>query len=274
MRIWSLIFYICLPLFSRAQSFITPIADRYQYAAALFDFGKDHHVLSRHAAGGTQALALLAAVYGENSFIPGGKKYVSFLSRLPVSPGSINFLVDYAAAGDYSEMQAGIGYSRNLGQLVQLGVRFNYYRLQIIGYGAAAAFPVEAGAIFQLYPKLRTSIHVYNLMASRPKGEGLSRIPLVVRFAMGCQASESVGISMEIMKESGKPVSFQPILFYQAAEKLFFRGGFDTNNRLVFFSGGYKQGQLRLDLSTSYMGSLGWSTGLGLQFFLPVNKQP
>lgn len=274
MRLFRLIIYIYAPLFTQAQSFISPIADRNQYAIALFDFSKDVPFLSRHPASEGKASAMMAAVYGENSMIPGGRKYFSFSTGLPVSPGGINFLVDHAGAGDYREMQTGIGYSRNLGQLVQIGVRFNYYRLQIVGYGAASAFPVEAGAIFQLYPKLRTSIYVYNLMASKPKGEGMGRIPVVIRFAMGYAASESISISMEIIKESGKAVSFQPNIFYQAAEKLFFRGGIDTNSRLLFISGGYMLGNLRLDLSTAYLGSLGWTTGLGLQYVLPLKKQP
>jgi len=274
MRFFRLIICIAFPFLIQAQSFITPVADRNQYAMALFDFGEGEHYLSRHPASGGKASAVQAAVYGENSLIPGGNKYFSFLSVLPVSPGNINFLVDYAGAGDYHEIQRGIGYSRNLGELVQIGLRFNYYRLRIVGYGAAAAFPVDAGVVFQLFPKLRTSLYVYNLMAARPNGEGLSKIPTVVRFGIGYSASESVGISMEIIKESGKSVSFQPIIFYQAAEKLFFRGGMDTNNRLVFFSGGYMLGQLRLDLSTAYLGSLGWATGLGLQYVLALKKQP
>jgi hypothetical protein len=263
-----------LPFLTQAQSYLTPIADRNQYAVALIDFNTVENFLSRHPAGGSKTSALKAAVYGENSLIPGGNKYVSFLTGIPVSPGNINFLVDYAGAGDYHEMQAGIGYSRNLGQLVQMGLRFNYYRLRIVGYGAASAFPVEAGALFQVFPRLKISLYVYNLMATRPKGEGLGKIPTVIRFGVGYSTGETVGISMEIIKESGKSVSFQPIIFYQAAGKLFFRGGLATNSGLVFISGAYLFGQIRLELSTSYMGTLGWASGLGLQFTIPQKKQP
>ncbi len=262
------------PIIMQAQSFISPVANRSQYAIALFDLGEGNHFIGRHPAGGGKTTAFMAAVYGENSLIPGGEKYVNFSSGLPVSPGCLHFQVDYAGAGDYDEMQTGIGYSRNLGELVQIGVRFNYYRLHIVGYGASSAFPVEAGAVFQLYPKLKTSLYVYNIMAARPKGEGLGRIPTVVGFAMGYSASKSVGISVEIIKESGKDVSFQPIVFYQAADKLFFSGGITTNTGIVFFSGGYILGQVRLDISSSYTGSLGWATGLGLQYTLPSKKQP
>jgi hypothetical protein len=274
MRFFSLVIGMAFPFLVQAQTFITPVADRSQYAFVLFDLSEGSPYLGRHPVNGSKYIGLMAAVYGENSLIPGGNNYFSFNSAFCVSPGNINFQLDYSGAGDFNEMQTGIGYSRNLGELLQIGVRFNYYRLRIVGYGASSAFPVEAGVVFQLFPKLRTSMYVYNLMSAGPKGDGLSKIPTVVRFGIGYTASETVGISVEIIKESGKSVSFQPIIFYQAADKLFFRGGFSTNTGLIFFSGGYVFGQLRLDLSTSYMGTLGWSTGLGLQFTIAQKKQP
>lgn len=274
MRFFRLIIGLTFPFWVQAQSYITPLADKSQYAFALFDFGAGSPYLSRHPVSGDKISNLTAAVYGENSLIPGGNKYFSFLSAFRVSPGDINFQLDYAGAGDYHEMQTGIGYSRRLGELLQIGLRFNYYRIRIVGYGAASAFPVEIAAVFQLFPKLRTSLYVYNLMSAGPKGEWLSKIPTVVRFGIGYSASESVGLSIEIIKESGKSVSFQPIIFYQAAGKLFFRGGFATSTGLIYISGGYLIGKLRLDLSTSYMGTLGWTTGLGLQFTIAQKKQP
>lgn len=274
MRFFSVIIGIAFPFLVQAQTNITPIADRSQFVFALLDCNEDNYYLSRHPVSGGKTSTLMTSVYGENSLIPGGNKYVSFLSAFRVTPGNINFLLDYSGAGDFQEMQTGIGYSRNLGELLQIGLRFNYYRLRIVGYGAASAFPVEAGVVFKVFPKLRTSFYVYNLMAAGPKGEGLSKIPTVVRFGIGYPASESVGLSIEIIKESGKSVSFQPIIFYQAAGKLFFRGGFATNTGLIFFSGGYVFEQLRLDLSTSHMGTLGWATGLGVQFAIAQKKQP
>ena len=274
MRCFNVIIVIAFPLLVQAQSYITPVADRSQYVSSLLDSHADNYFLSRHPVSGGKTSTLMATVYGENSLIPGGNKYFSFLSAFSVTPGNINFLLDFSGAGDYHLMQTGIGYSRNLGELMQIGLRFNYYRLRIVGYGAASAFPVEAGAVFQLFPKLRTSLYVYNLTGAGPKGEWLSKIPTVVRFGIGYSASESVGLSIEIIKESGKSVSFQPVMFYQAAGKLFFRGGFTTNTGQIFFSGGYLLGQLRLDLSTSYMGTLGWATGLGLQFAIAQKKQP
>jgi hypothetical protein len=168
-------------------------------------------------------------------------------------------------------MQTGIGYARNFGPLIQVGIRFNYYRLRIDGYGKAQAFPVEWGTIFQWSSKLRTSLHIYNLAAARPDVKGLSRIPTVVRMGVGYTISSGTGIVVEVIKESNMPVSLQPVIYYQAAKKLFFRAGLATGNRSVFISGGYFLGPMRLDLSTAYLGVLGWSTGLGLQL-LPREK--
>jgi hypothetical protein len=150
MRFFRLIMCLCFPILTQAQSFISPVADISQFAISLFDLGEGIQFTGRHPAGGGKASSLMAAVYGENNLIPGGEKYVNFSSGLPVSPGCLLFLVDYAGAGDYDELQTGIGYSRSLGEWVQIGVRFNYYRLHLAGYGSASAFPVEAGAVFKL----------------------------------------------------------------------------------------------------------------------------
>jgi len=250
---------------AHSQSFISAMADRYQYASVCLDGNAGGKITGRHPAL-KDPVSLMAAVYGENSLVPGGKKYFSVQGLLPVAAGSFNVQADYGGAGDLTEMQAGIGYSRSLSPAIQIGARFNYYQLRITGYGSSFALPAECGVVFQLMPKLSTSLHIYNLMAAKPNKDGLSRIPTVVRFGTGYTIAESVGIVMEIIKEFGQPVSFQPVLFYQAQEKLFFRGGLATGTRSVFVSGGYQSGRMRVDLSTAYQGILGWTAGLGVQF--------
>ena len=257
---------------AHSQSFISAMADRYQYVSVNLDGNTAGKITGRHPALKDPG-SLMAAVYGENSLVPGGKKYFSVQGLLPVSAGSFNVQADYGGAGDFAEMQAGIGYSRSLGPAVQIGARFNYYQLRIAGYGSSFALPAECGVVFQLMPKLRTSLYIYNLMAAKPSKDGLSRIPTVVRIGAGYSIAESVGIVMEIIKEFGQPVSFQPVLFYQAQEKLFFRGGLATGTRSVFVSGGYQAGRMRVDLSTAYKGMLGWTAGLGVQF-LGNEKKP
>ena len=255
---------ICMQV-AHSQSFISAMADRYQYASVCLEENTAGKIRGRHPAL-KEPVCMMAAVYGENSLVPGGKKYVSLQGLLPVVAGSFNVQADYGGAGDFSEMQAGIGYSRSLGSAVHIGARFNYYQLRITGYGASFALPAECGVVFQLLPKLRTSLYVYNLMAAKPGKDGLSRIPTVVRIGTGYSIAESVGIVMEIIKEFGQPVSFQPVIFYQAHGKLFFRGGLATGTRSAFVSGGYQAGRMRVDLSTAFQGMLGWTAGLGVQF--------
>jgi hypothetical protein len=264
--------WLCCSLFwlfstygALSQSFISAMSDRYQYAFVCLLENTAGKLTGRHPAM-KEPVSLIAAVYGEHSMVTDGKKYFSLQGLMPLSSGYFNLQADYSGAGDLSEMQAGIGYGRSLGPAVQIGARFNYYQLRISGYGSAFAFPAECGVVFQLMPKLRSSLHVYNLFSARSSKEGLSRIPTVVRLGTGYTIAESVGMVMEVIKEFGRPVSFQPVLFYQAQGKLFFRGGLDTGTRSVFVSGGYLAGRMRVDLSTAYQGLLGWTTGLGIQF--------
>jgi hypothetical protein len=259
------IFWLFSMYEAKNQSFVSAMADRYQFASVCLDVNTPGKITGRHPAL-KDPVSLAAAFYGENSLVPGGKKYFSVQGLLPLAEGSFNVQTDYGGSGGFSEMQAGIGYSRSLGPVVQIGARFNYYQLRITGYGSSFALPAECGVVFQLMPKLRTSLYIYNLMAAKPNKDGLSRIPTVVRIGTGYSIAESVGIVMEIIKEFGQPVSFQPVLFYQAQEKLFFRGGLATGTRSVFVSGGYQAGRMRVDLSTAYKGILGWTAGLGVQF--------
>lgn len=267
------IFFISLsPYPSYPQSHVSSIADRYQYAGDCIKWEEGHNYLGRHAAGTVSEGQLLAGIYGEKSQFPGGYSYFNISSRIPLKPGTVNFLMDYSGAGDLHELQTGLGYARNLGPLVQIGIRFNYYRLSIDGYGAVSAFPAELGTLFQWTPKLSISLHIYNVIATKPASEDLSRIPSVVRMGAGYTISASVGLVVEVIKEMGRPVSLQPIIFYQAGKSIFFRGGLATGNRSVFISAGYGLGRLRLDLSTAYIGPIGWTSGLGLQI-IPVVKK-
>jgi hypothetical protein len=258
--------YLACPLGALSQSYISAMADRYQYGIVCLNSVAPGMLIGRHPAGIMNLSNLISRVYGENSLVAGGMTIFGIQTLFHVAPGNISLLLDYSGAGDFAEMQTGIGYGRNLGPAVQIGARFNYYRLRIKGYGSTAAFPAECGAVFQVTPGLRTSIYIYNFMGAQLKSDGSGRIPTVVRLGTGYAIAESLGIVLEIIKEYGRPVSFQPILFYQAQEKLFFRGGVGTGTRSVFVSGGYVLGRMKIYLSTAYQGLLGWTAGLGLEF--------
>jgi hypothetical protein len=86
----------------------------YQFSSDCLQWAEGMVYLGRHAAATDATGKWVAAFYGEQSGWPGGQHYFSILSRMPVKPGNLNFIVDYSGAGDFHEMQTGIGYARNL----------------------------------------------------------------------------------------------------------------------------------------------------------------
>lgn len=207
-----------------------------------------------------------AGVYGERRFLLNAFNQYTAVGGFKTASGSFGVQADYFGNKNYNETQLGLGYGRSLGSKVDVGVKFNYYNLQIPAYGNAAAFHFEAGVLMHLSEKLHAGMSVFNPVGGELNKETKEKIAAVYRGGFGYEVSSRFFITAEMVKEENKNLAVNAAFQYALAEQFLVRAGINTLNEQPFAGVGLKLGQLRLDFATSYHPQLGISPAVLLLF--------
>lgn len=261
-KICFIYFFLATAYFAESQSLRTLVSAPY-IGAGTYSVN-DVDVFS--VAGNQAALAQIKdpaiGVYGEKRFLLSETNFYSAIIALPTKQGNFAFQADYFGFKNYNESQLGIAYARNVGNKLDLGIKFNYYSFRIPGFENPSAVNFEIGAIAHLSAKLNARIHFYNPMGGTLSKTENDKLSSIYSFGMGYQASESFLVSAEIVKQEDLPVNVNVAVQYNFAKQLFARFGIASQNESPFAGAGVSWDNFRIDVSASYHPQLGLSPGL------------
>ena len=203
-------------------------------------------------------------VYGERRFMLEDLNGYSAIVAMPISSyGTIGLQADYfGSSSAFNENQLGLIYARKLTEQIDAGVKFNVHSVRVPGYQNASTVNFEAGVIFHLTDKLHTGIHVYNPTSSKLGKTSTERLASIYRFGLGYEASETVFLSTEIVKQEDQQVSVNAGLQYNIHKRLFLRTGIATASNNTYVGFGFMLGMGRIDLNTAYHPQLGFTPGI------------
>lgn len=190
---------------------------------------------------------------------------------LPTHSGNFGLQIHHYGNASYNEMQAGLAYGRKLSDNVDVGVQFNYYTLQIAGYGNAFALNFEGGAIFHFSDQLHGGIHFYNPTSSKLGKNKEENLPSVYSLGFGYDASEDFFISAEIEKTENFPLNVNATIQYKFTDRLLARGGVGSATSMYFLGLGFTWQNFRVDAMASIHPQLGITPGLLLIYTKPNN---
>lgn len=253
---------------SAKQSLIAPYVKTGTYSinqADVFSYTTNQAALAN-------ATVFSAGVYSERKFMLNELNLFSTTFALPTKSG--NFAVQLLHSGNsaFSETQGGIAYGRKLSDYIDVGVQFNYYTMQIAGYGRTAAINFEGGAILHFTDQLHGGIHVYNPTSSRIGKDGEERIPSTYSLGLGYDASDDFFVTTSIEKTEDEDLNVVASMQYKFADRFFARGGVVSATSVFFFGVGIKLERFRLDATASVHPQLGVTPGLMLVYTKP-NKE-
>jgi hypothetical protein len=206
------------------------------------------------------------AVNGERGYMLGELNKYCAVIGLPTQTGNFGLQACYFGFSNYNESKLGLLYARNLGSKVDVGVVFNYYGINISGYGTASAISFEVGTVLHLTERLHTGVKVSNPVGGRfgkTRGEKLSS---VFEIGFGLDASEKFYTAAEIEKEENNPVNVSATLQYKFQQSLHIRAGIATSTSSVWIGFGFSLRSFRMDVATNYHPQLGITPGLLLLF--------
>lgn len=253
------------------QSIPGPAASVWQYGAAVSGLQGDVFGQTRHPGAIASVGGRMAGAYAERNGVPGGPLLLGLAAGMPVDNGAFAFMADLRQMVGYAELQAGFGYGLRLSDNLSTGIRIGYYRLRIADHVGSGTIVAEWGAVFTIAPKLRISLHLFNPTAAGLRRPSAQRLPVAFRAAVGYALSAHCGFAVDIVREQGRPVTFQPFLFYEPMGVFRFMTGFSTATMTSFLSAGYRRDRMRVDLHMQHHPMLGVTSGIGLQW-VGINK--
>ena len=213
-----------------------------------------------------------AGIFSERKFMLNELSLFSAAVALPTSSGNFGLQLHRFGNTSYNEMQAGLAYGRKLNDFLDLGVQFNYYAVNVAGYGKAGTVNFDAAAIFHFTDQLHGGIHVYNPTSTKFGKGKEERLPAVYNAGLGFNASEDFLVSAEIEKTEDLPISVNANIQYEFAERFLARGGVVSGTSMWFFGAGFIFKNYRVDATASVHPQLGVSPGLLLIYTKPVKE--
>jgi hypothetical protein len=256
--------YFFLFVFSSlsGQSLRKPVAASYIGLGAY----SIHHVDLFSVTSNQAALAQIKepafGIYGEKRFLLAETNMYSAIVAVPTPEGNFAFQADYFGYKNYNESQLGIAYARNVGNKLDLGIKFNYYSFRIPGYENPSTVNFEIGAIVHVSENITAGIHFYNPVGGKLSKTENDKLSAVYSFGLGYEASGNFLISIEMVKQEDEPVNVNTAVQYDFAKKFFARFGLATKNETPFAGAGVSWDNFRVDISASYHPQLGLSPGL------------
>ncbi|MEO6547542.1 MAG: hypothetical protein ABIN94_06065 [Ferruginibacter sp.] len=255
-----------------SQALRQPITAIYLNLGAYSTKHNDVFSFLNNQAALAQTKFFAAGVYSEKRFMLAATGLYAAAVAIPSKSGNFGLQLKYAGFKNFSQSELGFAYARSLGEMVDIGVQFNYYSYQVPGYIAANAVNFEMGVMIHLTEQLNAGIHVYNPVGGKLLKTG-EQLTAAFTAGMGYDVSEIIFVSAEVVKEEGYPVNVHAGMQYQFMKQFFARAGISSATSAAYGGVGIGWNDLRLDISGSYHPQLGWSPALLLMIQLGKEKQ-
>jgi hypothetical protein len=258
----------------RSQSGDTGLAERCLSDAGLLTLSGDVFTASLHPAGAAAVERFTVGLQAEKFAWTGSPMHVRTAAVMPTSSGHFSALMRFTVHDGYRSFSTGIGYARPLSGWCNLGVRLNYVRRAILGYGSVSTFPVDFGIVFRLYNKLWSDVACWNLLGAKLKYREPYSMPRLIRSGLTYQVSDMAGISVSALAEEGRELACQVSLFYRFHRQLSSQMVYTTANHGLTLFASYETNGLRVGFGFSYAFPIGALGVPGLQYATVNSKDP
>ncbi|MBI4930682.1 MAG: hypothetical protein HY841_07965 [Bacteroidetes bacterium] len=228
-------------------------------------------VQNNQAGLGFQKTFIGGVVY-QNPFMMKELSTKALALALPVKGGTFGILVSTFGYPVYNETKAGLSFGKSFGEKISAGISLDYFGTNISEYGKKNSFVAEAGIQAKPLKNFTIGAHIFNLAKAKLVSYNDERIPTIMRLGFDYKFSEKVFIAVETEKDIEKKAMIKAGLEYKLIKELFLRAGVSSNPSLSCFGIGVNLKQFRLDISSTYHSTLGFSPQVGLIYQFEKEK--
>lgn len=183
---------------------------------------------------------------------------------LPAGKASLGAIYSQFGYTDFNRQMAGVACGMNLSEKIAAGVQIDYFSERTTGeYNYNQTITFEAGMLMSPSENIRLGIHLFNPVPGSLRNRYLLSS---VRVGAGIYLSRILFAGTEVEMSSGNMLILRSGFEYEAAKKLWLRGGFCTENTSFSFGLGYLVSFVQIDIGFMTHEKLGVTSSASLIF--------
>jgi len=203
----------------------------------------------------------------ENRYLLKELSYKIIGLTLPLKAGTLGIVASQYGYSNYSEMKAGLSFSRKFGKYFSAAVQLDYFRIQIAeSYGNKNLLSFEIGLLYKANRNISFGLHLLNPVPVKVSAHPAEHLPLTVRLGIAYTFSDAFVAILEAEKDLiNKPI-IKAGAEYHFAKSFSARIGISTNPTIFTFGFGLEFGRFCLDFASGYHPVLGFTPSGSLIF--------
>jgi hypothetical protein len=183
---------------------------------------------------------------------------------IPAGKASMAAVYSHFGYPDFKRDLTGLACGLKLTDKLAAGVQVDYYSERSSGeYNNNQSVTFEAGLIITPSDNVKIGIHLFNPV---PNSLRKTYMPGRLRIGAGTYLNNTLFAGLEAEMSIGSKLMIRTGLEYEAAEKLWIRGGFSSDNNSYCFGLGYLTKIVMIDFGFATHEKLGVTTSASLVF--------
>jgi len=199
----------------------------------------------------------------ENRFFMKELSFMNAVFALPINKIGV-WSVSFSRFGftDYCENKFGIGYAREFGPHLKIGLQIDYLYFKFTGnYANRQTVTFELGIQSDVTEKLCLGVYVFNPINMKINSLNKEKIPIIFRLGFSYKITKDFFATTELEYNSEMKYNYRIGLEYNALKGFFVRAGLYTNPATACFGVGYSIKWFTIDISAK----MDQHTGVSLQ---------
>jgi hypothetical protein len=183
---------------------------------------------------------------------------------IPAGKSSIGAVYSNFGYTDFKREMAGLACGMKLSEKISAGIQVDYFSEKTSEeYNKYQSVTFEAGVIITPAENIILGIHLFNPI---PNSLRKNFLPVRIRVGAGTYLNKSLFTGIESEMSSGSNLIIRTGFEYEAAKKLWLRGGFSSNNNSFCFGLGYLIKAAQLDFGFTTHEKLGVTSSASVIF--------
>jgi hypothetical protein len=183
---------------------------------------------------------------------------------IPAGNASLGAIYSHFGYSDFKRDMMGLACGMKLSGKISAGLQVDYFAERTSGeYENNQSVTCEAGLIITPSENTRIGIHVFNPI---PNSLRKISLPMSLRVGAGTYLNKSLFTGVEAEMYSGSKLIIKTGFEYEAAKKLWLRGGYSTDNNSFSFGLGWLIKMVQMDIGFITHEKLGVTSSVSLIF--------
>ena len=196
-----------------------------------------------------------------------GYKNAGFL--FPIKTGVISISFSQFGYELYNENILGVGFSRNFGTKLRIGLKLDYIFLKYSHEYKDISVPTfELGMQYQINEALCFGAYIFNSINVKLRTINKDKIPIIMRLGFSYYVNHNFIITSELEENFEYNFSYRFGIEYEIYKNIFLRSGFQLNTELFTFGIGYNYKRIVLDVSAQMNQKLGATVNCSFVFII------